>query len=215
MKKKLTFVIIIILSCLRANAQSENETLVSIAKLNYEEITDLSELGIYYSDQSDYLELVSDGLALKNPHRQGEMWEPQMPIFGNLILEEGHHYIVRITLKVPSDGTYWVDMCSWDKGYSSGCQLPVKAKHDFQVIDVEYPEYGCNAIDGMIFIGWGWVVGTTILKEVEVLEETSTTAIQSIQSPKVADNATYNLSGQKVSPSYKGVVIQNGRKVVK
>ena len=67
----------------------------------------------------------------------------------------------------------------------------------------------------MIFIVWGWVVGTTILKEVEVLEETSTTAIQSIQSPKVADNATYNLSGQKVSPSYKGVVIQNGRKVVK
>ena len=29
-------------------------------------------------------------------------------------LEQSHNYIVRLTLKVPSDGTYVVDMGSWE-----------------------------------------------------------------------------------------------------
>ena len=214
MKEKLTFIVIIILSCLRANAQSEGETLVSLAKVNFEGITNLSDLGVYYADQEN-LELVPEGLALKNYHRQGEMWEPQMPVIGNLALEEGHDYVVRLTLKVPSNGTYWVDMCSWGMFFSSGCQLSVTASDDFQIIDVEYPEYGCSATDGMIFFGWGWVVGTTILKEVEVLEKTSTAGILSVKAPKDADDAVYNLSGQKIIPSYKGIVIKNGKKVMK
>jgi hypothetical protein len=214
MKKSLLFTIIF-LSCLCVNAQQEGDALVSVAKFNFQEITDLSELGISYSVQPDYLELVPDGLALKNPHLQGKMWEPLMPVIGDLKLEEGHDYVVRLTLKVPSDGTYWIDMCSWDTVYFSGHQLPVKAGHDFQVIDVEYPEYGCYATDGMVFLGWGWVVGTTILKEVGVLEKTSTAGIQSFQVSQGADDAVYNLSGQKVGSSYKGIVIRNGRKVVK
>ena len=32
----------------------------------------------------------------------------------------------------------------------------------------------------MIILGWGWVVGTTILKEVELLEKTNTAGIKSI-----------------------------------
>lgn len=213
--KKSLLLIVIILSCLRVNAQQENDTLVSIAKLDFQEITDLSFLCAYYSETPEYLELVPDGLAIKNFQRQGETWESLMPVIGNLALEEGHDYVVRLTLKVPSDGTYWIDLCSWDKEYSAGRQLPVKANHNFQIIDVEYPEYSCKATDGMVFFGWGWVVGTTILKEVEVLEKTSTTGVRRFKTTKESDDAIYNLSGQKVSSSYKGVVIQNGKKLVK
>ena len=208
--RKILLSVIITLSCLGANAQQKNDTLVSISKMNYVGLTELPD--VYYSDLSETLELVSDGLALKNPQQLGEMWEPQFFVLGNLPLEEGHDYVVRLTLKVPSDGTYWVDLCSWNQGVSCARQLSVIASHDFQIIDVEYPEYKCRVIDGMIILGWGWVVGTTILKEVEVLEKTSTAGILSIKSPQGADGAAYNLSGQKVNASYKGIVIRNGKK---
>ena len=204
--------LVTILSCLCTNAQQKGDTLVSIAKLNFEELTDLSVLGTYYSEQHEVLELIPDGLAMKNPHQQEKMWEPQIAVLAKLALEEGHDYVVRLTLKVPSDGTYWLDLCSWEKSYSFSRQLSVVASHDFQIIDVEYPEYKCKAFDSVVFLGWGWVVGTTILKEVELLEKTSTASIQSVKAPKGADDAAYNLSGQKVNASYKGIVIQNGKK---
>lgn len=211
--RKILLSVIITLSCLGANAQQKNDTLVSISKMTFEGLTELPN--IYYSDQPETLELVSDGLALKNPQQLGEMWEPLIFVLGNLALEEGHDYVVRLTLKVPSDGTYWVDLCSWNQGVSCARQLSVIASHDFQIIDVEYPEYKCRVIDGMIILGWGWVVGTTILKEVEVLEKTSTAGILNIKSPQGADGAAYNLSGQKVNASYKGIVIRNGKKFLR
>ena len=209
--RKILLSVIITLSCLGANAQQEKDTLVSIGKLTYEGLTELPD--VYFSDQPETLELVPEGLALKNPQQLGEMWEPLLPALANLALEEGHDYVVRLTLKVPSDGTYWVDLCSWDgSGASMARQLSVVASRDFQIIDVEYPEYSWSTAEGIIMFGWGWVVGTTILKEVEVFEKINTTGIQGIQPSKGTDDAAYSLSGQKVGPSYKGVVIQNGKK---
>lgn len=208
--RKILLSVIITLSCLGANAQQKNDTLVSISKMNYVGLTELPD--VHFSDQPETLELVPEGLALKNPQQLGEMWEPQIFVLGNLALEEGHDYVVRLNLKVPSDGIYWVDLCSWSQEYSCARQLSAVASHDFKIIDVEYPEYKCRAIDGMIILGWGWVVGTTILKEVELLEKTNTAGIKSIKAPQGADGAAYNLSGQKVNDSYKGIVIQNGKK---
>ena len=68
---------------------------------------------------------------------------------------------------------------------------------------------------GTVLLGCGWVVGTTILKEVEILERTSLASIQSVKTAKRDDDVIYNLTGQKVDTSYKGIVIQNGKKVVK
>ena len=46
-------------------------------------------------------------------------------------------------------------------------------------------------------------------------DPTSTTVIQSVKAVKAAnDAAIYNLAGQKVSNSFKGIAIQNGKKVV-
>ena len=42
--------------------------------------------------------------------------------------------------------------------------------------------------------------------------EEETTAIQTIKTAKAEDGAIYNLAGQKVSASYKGVVIKDGKK---
>ena len=61
----------------------------------------------------------------------------------------------------------------------------------------------------------GWVVGTTVLKKVEILEKVSgnTVAIKTAKVSK-ADDTIYNLAGQKVDASYKGIVIRKGKLVV-
>lgn len=213
MKKFLLFVIMI-LGCLNATAQEKNDSLVSVTKTSFVGINSLWELGLYYDNQSGILEFVPDGLAINNPTQQEVMWSSALPILARIPLEEGHNYVLRLTLKIPSDGTYWLDMCSWSVGYSYSRQVPVTASDDFQIIDVEYPEYGRSITDGMVFFGFGWVVGTTILKEIEVLEKRNTTDIQSIKVAKSTNNTIYNLAGQKVNTSYKGIVIRNGKKVV-
>ena len=76
MKEKLTFVIIIILSCLSANAQSESETLVSLAKVNYEGITEFTQWSSYEGSKAT-IEIVDDGIAITNPKMQEQSWEPQ------------------------------------------------------------------------------------------------------------------------------------------
>ena len=69
---------------------------------------------------------------------------------------------------------------------------------------------------GVIALGTGWVLGTTVLNKVEVVEVSSgarqnTTAIDSVKAAD-ADGPVYNLAGQRVDASYKGTVIQNGMK---
>ena len=45
------------------------------------------------------------------------------------------------------------------------------------------------------------------------VREAGTTAIQAIRA-RVPSNATYNLSGQRVDATYKGIVIRNGRQFI-
>ena len=71
--------------------------------------------------------------------------------------------------------------------------------------------------DAHINLCSGWIVGTTVVKKVEVYEIVGSGARNgetAIKTVKVAnsDDAVYNLSGQRVDASYKGVVIQNGKK---
>ena len=137
----------------------------------------------------------------------------------------GHDYIVRLTLKVPSDGNYQVNLGSWYD--NTQYQAPATASDDWQEIDVNFPKFGWD--EGVLY-SWeadsqldlacchvllqcGWMVGTTIVKKVLVIEKLKggTTAIRTTK-PDKADDAIYNLAGQRVSPSYKGVVIRNGQK---
>ena len=207
--RKYLLSVIIILSCLKANAQSESDSLVSLAKVNFVEITEFTGWSQFDDTQPEgKIEVVDDGIAITNYKLQSQSWQPQVMIVpdGSFDLEEGHNYIVRLTIKVPSDGQYMVNIGTW----SNNSQLisSVKARDDFQIIDVEYPEYK-NSVSGChVLLGCGWVVGTTILKEVEVLEKTSTAGVRSAKPAKDADDTIYNLSGQKVNASYKGIVIR-------
>ena len=60
-------------------------------------------------------------------------------------------------------------------------------------------------------------MGTTVVKKVEVYEVVGsgarggTTAIKAVKA-KDNDDAIYNLAGQRIDASYKGIVIQNGKK---
>ena len=211
MKKSLLFVIIIF-SCLGINAQEENDTWVSVAKMNWvgADIQDYN----WYSSFSETMEIVDDGLAVNNLHLLDYAWDLQVPVLASFSLEEGHDYIVRMTVKVPSDGIYRVDLCSWDgSGASAVREFPAKAGNDFQIIDVEYPEYKYTADNCMVMFCCGWVVGTTIIKEVEIFEKTHVADIKHVKVTRGINDALYNLTGQKVSTHYKGIVIQNGKKV--
>ena len=172
-----------------------------------------------------YVEGTDEGIAIVNPEKKefaGQAWA--FINAGGFSLEANHDYIVRLTMKVPSDGTYVVNMGSGEANRS--CEVPVTASDDFQVIDVQFPEFlseqkdtHYDPIDGSahIILNGGWVAGTTVVKKVEVYEikgsgaRGGTTAIDTVKAAD-GDGPVYNLAGQKVGASYKGIVIQNGKK---
>jgi len=158
-------------------------------------------------------EATDEGLAIINPTMKQSSWVVETSITGaKLSLEEGHDYIVRLTIKVPSEGIYGMLFGGWE--YSQISEIVVPAKDDFQVFDVYFPNFiGNTWRDGYITLRSGKVVGTTVLKKVQVYEKQKggTAAIKPVK-PAKADGAIYNLAGQKVSSSYKGIVIKNGKK---
>ena len=90
---------------------------------------------------------------------------------------------------------------------------------DYLVIDVECSDFVGNVWgDGLVEFGCGQVVGTTVVKKVQIYEindsNAKETGVTSVHASQKTDNAIYNLAGQKVSSSYKGIVIRNGKKVV-
>lgn len=158
-------------------------------------------------------EATDEGLAIINPTLKQRSWDVDTSIIGAcLSLEDGHDYIVRLTIKVPSDGIYWMLFGRWD--HNQTCEIVVSAKDDFQVFDVYFPNFSGNTWrDGYVTLGSGKMVGTTVLKKVQVYEKQKggTEAIKPVKLVKT-DDALYNLAGQKVSSSYKGIVIKNGKK---
>lgn len=102
------------------------------------------------------------------------------------------------------------------------CQIPVPASDDFQVIDVLFTAFAgeSDVVDGLeecsVFLQTGWVVGTTVVKSIEIYEiyesKTKETAITTAHAAQKSEKTIYNLAGQKVNTSYKGLVIKNGKK---
>ena len=162
-------------------------------------------------------ETTDEGLAITVPS-EAEPWNPMTYIAYNFSLEKDRNYIVRLTMKAPQDGTYHVGLGELGGTWYS-CEVPVTASDDFQVIDVECPDFPGNVWgEGMVMLGCGQVVGTTVVKKVQIYEindsNAKETGVTTVHASQKTDNAIYNLAGQKVSSSYKGIVIQNGKKVV-
>ena len=167
----------------------------------------------------------NEGLAIYNPEKQeyaGSIWT--IITAGGFSLEKNHDYVVRLTMKVPSDGTYMVNLGSVLTNISK--EVPVSASDDFQVIDVQFSDFWGDITDrtfepingdAHIFFYSGLVAGTTVIKKVEVYEKPGSgvrddkTAVKAVKATN-DDGAIYNLAGQKVDASYKGIVIQNSKK---
>ncbi|MBQ9648835.1 MAG: hypothetical protein IJV25_00285 [Prevotella sp.] len=169
------------------------------------------------------IEGTDDGVALTNPTLKAEGWLAQMSVIKDFDLEINHNYIVRLTMKIPSDGTYNVRMGNLDGSFQY--EFPVAGSDDWQVIDIQFPDFGGdvkyeagNLIeDCFVILQCGLVVGTTVVKKVEVYEVLGSSArggMTAIDTVKAADGdgPVYNLAGQKVGASYRGIVIQNGKK---
>ena len=165
--KKLLFITIALLATMSVNAQ-DSESLI------YEkDWTGVKEFPYWFgSDEGTgaTMEMVADGIAIHNPRCQNEVWTPQIVITDDCLnLEEGHNYLVRLTLKIPSNDSYGVqvgDFYTFDKD-----QINVKASDSWQVVDVEFLDYD-GAVDGKnhVVLLAGYCVGTTIVKKVEVYE---------------------------------------------
>jgi hypothetical protein len=199
----------------------KNEDEKQIYSMNWEGVdypmTDMSP--------DDPWKSTDEGLAIVNPKMQeyaGTIWTY---ITGQFNAYDGCKYMVRLTMKVPSDGKYVVTMNKPSANVSYAYEVPVQASDDFQVIDVPFPGPWSNESDewympddiAHIILNSGLVVGTTVVKKVEVYEvagsgsRENATAIDSVKATDT-DDAVYNLSGLRVGASYKGIVIQNGKK---
>ena len=155
-----------------ARAQQANETLVPLAKVSFEKLTELPQWASFLDTYPDVsVRMVDEGLAITNPHVQKYSWQPQVMITADssFDLDAGNFYIIRLILKVPSDGELVVNIDGQGTNYAY--HAPVKASDDFQIIDVEYPEYQGSVKGGHVSLELGWIKGTTIIKEVEVLEK--------------------------------------------
>ena len=221
--KSYVLMILLLLGCLGTHAQTGDGKLVSLCKTNLEGLTEYNNWAQFSGSQGEYsffsIAVEPEGLAITNPRVQGEAWHAQVMVVpdGSFDLEEGHDYIVRLTVKVPSDGAYQLNMGSWT--FNDVSLVSVKANDDFQIIDVEFPEYKGNVTGAHILFQVGLVKGTTVLKEVEVFEIVSdgSAAVNASKAAKAskAGDVMYNLAGQRVDASYKGIAIRNGQKVVK
>lgn len=216
--------------------RSDNTYLINMLTGNAMGVTENDEKVIYQKDWEGVFyneiwegwngeprpwETTADGLAITTYQLKPDPWGvvTYPTASDRFSLEKGHSYVVRLILKVPADGTYHLGFGNWeieDSWYS--CNIPVTASDGFQVIEVECQEFpGTAEGNGFIDFGTGWVLGTTVLKYVEVIEKVradgrgGTTTVKSVKAANT-DSPRYNLAGQKVAASYKGIVIQNGKK---
>ena len=145
--KKILLISIALFTTLSMNAQVE--------KLIYE----MDWAGVEYTEgnyfvgeapNASYYKATDEGLAITNPAINDHIWEVRVINRSSedhgLSLEEGHDYIVRLTLKVPSDGHIFMQLGNLDSSWYDGAS--VTASDDWQMIDIESPSYYCDISDG-------------------------------------------------------------------
>ena len=177
-------------------------------------ITEFTGWSQFDDSQTDgKVEVDADGVAITVGVQTGQLWQPQVMIVpdGSFNLEEDGNYKVVITAKYPTDGTLQVNMGSWSA--NDQATFPITATGDFQTDEFDFEGWSVNAEGAHLLFQCGDFKGTTIVKSVKVIQVGGETAIKSVKAAK-EDGAIYNLAGQKVSASYKGVVIKNGKKYI-
>ena len=180
MKRILLFIVAALFVAVSANAQDENNALVSLLKVNFEGVSpNYTPTG----DNQIIVEPTDEGLALSNPVNPidfNNWWWSKVVLSDDcLTLQKKHNYIVRLTIKVPHKGEYshfdrvLYTVLVGNKTYQTQSRVAINGDDDFQVVDFEIPRFPYDIEgDGHIAIRPQFIKGyTTILKEVEVFEE--------------------------------------------
>ncbi len=144
-----------------------------------------------------------------------------VPMIGHIPeLKKGGHYLVKFTIDTPAAGEIRLDLCSWDGTEGATKALIINVEAGEKEYTIDFLDYPITCTDGMIFYQCGHLPGQHIIKKVQVYKiidangrNNEGTAIDAMKAVK-ADGAIYNLAGQKVDNSYKGIVIKNGKKYI-
>ena len=159
----------------------------------------------------------ADGMEITVGSQTGELWQPQVQVMDGLKLEEDNDYAVIVTAKFPTDGTLQINMGNW--AGRDQYTTAVTSTGDFQDVQVDFDGYAYNVADeegngnGFVLFQCGDFAGTSIVKHVKVINKNGT-GIKNVKANKSLNNVRYNLAGQKVDASYKGIVIMNGKKFI-
>ena len=153
----------------------------------------------------------ADGVAITVGIQTGQLWQPQVMIVpdGSFNLAEDGDYKVVVTAKFPTDGTLQINMGTWSANDQG--QFPVTATGDFQEVVCEFPGWAVDAEGAHLLFQCGDFKGTTIVKKIQIFQLGST-GINGVKTITPIATAIYNLKGQKVDASYKGIVIKDGKK---
>ena len=140
-------------------------------------------------------------------------WEPQVPMISHIAeIDEGGQYQVKFQFESPVAGELRLDFYSWD-GSGATMASVFEVAEGANDMTIDFLDYPTPCTDAGIFYQCGKLPGKHIIKKVEVWD-LEATAIKTVKAAKKFDGATYNLAGQKVNASYRGVVIKNGKKFI-
>ena len=168
----------------------------------------------------------AEGLEINVPAAGDNYWNPQTVVLNiegekvadnpdaPAILAEDGQYQVVIVAKHPA-GHLQVNLGTWDDGVSLQKDFDVEEATDFHEIVVDFSEGWPADCFSNVHVLWqsGALPGLSVLKSIQIID-LNATAIKTVKAGKKFDGAIYNLAGQKVNASYKGVVIKEGKKYI-
>ena len=177
-------------------------------------ITEFTGWSQFDDSQTDgKVEVDADGVAITVGIQTGQLWQPQVMIVpdGSFNLVEDGDYKVVVTAKFPTDGTLQINMGTWSA--NDQAQFPVTATGDFQEVECEFPGWSVDAEGAHLLFQCGDFKGTTIVKKIQIYAVGGDpSGIKGVKTVQPISTAIYNLKGQKVDASYKGIVIKDGKK---
>ena len=157
-------------------------------------------------------DVTGGALVINNTVALEEWWNLQPFVLDWFNVKEGANYNIAIYMEATDEVTYNINFGTWGSSMPLyGIKAP--AARGWSVCTIENATFATSGNDAHILFQCGAFVGTVKIYKVE-LYEVAGTGVNNVNAAKAENAVRYNLAGQKVSNDYKGVVIENGKKVV-
>lgn len=157
-------------------------------------------------------DVTGGALVINNTVALEEWWNLQPFVLDWFNVKEGANYNIAIYMEATDEVTYNINFGTWGSSMPLyGIKAP--AARGWSVCTIENATFATSGNDAHILFQCGAFVGTIKIYKVE-LYEVEGTGINNVNAAKAENAVRYNLAGQKVSNDYKGVVIENGKKML-